>query len=200
MRWSGQFQACFFFFHEKILSVKKKHQNAKQTIFTLWEAFVHAKNCCSCCFLFAYFCFVSWFLLVTCIFTLKNFSWKKNKQAWNCPGNLIYYTTEVHPYQPGYQEFICMHLFYLWSSARITFFVRMFLNRSYLWEYLLFYNHLSVRIHVFIKKSASVWIPSFKTNLLSSKHDNDIFCWFHSFQVWVFYFEFFSFCVWLFSC
>ena len=123
MRLSGQFQACFFFFHEKILSVKKKHQNAKQTIFTLWEAFVRTKNCCPCCFLFAYFCFVSWFLLVTCIFTLKNFSWKKNKQAWNCPGNLIYYTTEVHPYQPAYQEFICMHLFYLWSSARISFFL-----------------------------------------------------------------------------
>ena len=33
----------FFFFHEKILSVKK-HQNAKQTIFTLLKVFVRAKK------------------------------------------------------------------------------------------------------------------------------------------------------------
>ena len=32
-----------FFFHEKILSVKK-HQNAKQTIFTLLKVFVRAKK------------------------------------------------------------------------------------------------------------------------------------------------------------
>ena len=70
---SGQFRVCLFFLR-KYFEREKKHQNRKQTIFTLFEVFVLAKNCCLCCFLFAHFCFVTWFLLVTCSFTLKIFS------------------------------------------------------------------------------------------------------------------------------
>ena len=92
MRLSGQFRV--YFFYKKILRVKKKHQNRKQMIFTLFEIFVLAKNCCLCCFLFAHFCFVTWFLLVTCLWRSKSFlKKKKNKQAQNCPDSLIYNTT-----------------------------------------------------------------------------------------------------------
>ena len=40
------------FFYKNILSVKKA-KNANQTIFTLLEVFVCAKNCCLCCLVFA---------------------------------------------------------------------------------------------------------------------------------------------------
>ena len=51
---------------------------------------------------------------------------------------------------------ICDNLFFLWESFWIF---------SFLW--------LSLWIYVFMKQ-ASVWIPSIKTNILSSKHYNDI--------------------------
>ena len=80
MRLSGQLQVCLFiFFYEKTLSVKYAPKR-KQTILTLLEVFVRAKNCCLYCLVFACFCFVSWFLLVTCFCAI------------NCPDNLIYYT------------------------------------------------------------------------------------------------------------
>ena len=44
--------SLFIFVYEKILSVKKASKR-KQTIFTLLEAFVRAKNGCLCWFLFA---------------------------------------------------------------------------------------------------------------------------------------------------
>ena len=65
--------SLFIFFHENILSLKKAPK-CKQTIFTLLEVFVHAKNCCIYCLVFPCFCFVSWFLLVTCFCALKIFS------------------------------------------------------------------------------------------------------------------------------
>ena len=73
MRLPRQLQANFFF-SEKTLSLKE-YQRAKQTIFTLLEVF--AKICCLCCLVFAYFCFVSWFLLMTCVCRLKFFSYKE---------------------------------------------------------------------------------------------------------------------------
>ena len=42
-----QFQVCFLFFYEKILSIKKTPKR-KQMTFTLLEVFVHAKNCYLC--------------------------------------------------------------------------------------------------------------------------------------------------------
>ena len=48
-----------YIFLQKNFERTKKHQNAKQTISILLEIFVHAKNCCPCCFLFASFCFIS---------------------------------------------------------------------------------------------------------------------------------------------
>ena len=62
-----------FFFLRKNFERKKKHQNAKQTISTLLEVFVQAKNCCLCCFVFAYFCFVSSFWLDLRFYAFKIF-------------------------------------------------------------------------------------------------------------------------------
>ena len=38
---------------------------------------------------------------------------KKNKQAWNCPDNLIYNTTDVHSYQPTLWRISVLALIFL---------------------------------------------------------------------------------------
>ena len=48
--------------------------------------FVRAKNCCLCCLVLVYFCFVSWFLLVSVFVRAISFC-KKNTLAYNCPDN-----------------------------------------------------------------------------------------------------------------
>ena len=73
--------SLFIFFSKKILSTKKAPKR-KETIFTLLEVIVHAENGCLYCLVFACFCFISWFLLVTCFCAFKIFSGKKkNKQT-----------------------------------------------------------------------------------------------------------------------
>ena len=55
----------------------KRNQNSKETISTLLELFMRAKNCWLCCFLFAYFC-LCWLVLVDLRFsTSKSFLLKK---------------------------------------------------------------------------------------------------------------------------
>ena len=87
------------------------------------------KNCCFCCLVLAYFCFVSWFLLMTCFFGREIFSSKKNKQAWNCLDNLIilyYLRVPLSTHLPRIHLyaliFICDHL---WESLL---FMKIFLN------------------------------------------------------------------------
>ena len=93
----------------------------------------------------------------------------------NCPDNLIYYIPDVYPYQPTYRGFIskdlflfviiCKNLLFLWESylsVRISSYCQNLLESlSFVW------------IYIFMKTRKQM-IPSFKTNLLSSKHDNDI--------------------------
>ena len=66
----------------------RTHKNMSQI-----KVYVRVENCCFCCLVLTCFCFVSWFLLVTCFCARKIFSSKKNKQAWNCLDNhnLLYY-------------------------------------------------------------------------------------------------------------
>ena len=52
----------------------KKSTKTQKKWFSLSEVFMRTKNCCVCCFSFAYFCFVNWVLLVICFYTLKIFS------------------------------------------------------------------------------------------------------------------------------
>ena len=60
MRLSRQFQASLFYFLPKGFE-HKKVPNAKQMTFTLLEVSVHSRNCCLCCLVSAYFCFVGLF-------------------------------------------------------------------------------------------------------------------------------------------
>ena len=77
MRLSGRFQTCLFFLRKGF--ERKKAPKARQTTFTLLEVFVLPKNGCLCCLVLAYFCFVSWFSLVTCFCAREIFSLKKRK-------------------------------------------------------------------------------------------------------------------------
>ena len=63
------------------------------------EVYARVKRCCFCCLVLAYFCFVSWFSLVTCFCAREIFSLKKKKKkkkglkSWNGLDNLnIQYT------------------------------------------------------------------------------------------------------------
>ena len=159
-----------------------------------------AGNFCFFCFLFTCFYFVSYFLFFLCFLCCQIFSLKN----WNYLDSLIYYTTDMYPPQKPYGEFFSTHLvsifyhtyiFYLhlfficlnlFSSARISFylieptsisvhlilFVRIF--HGYLWESLLFMIICENLFFESLWKQASIYIPSSKTNHLSSKHDNNI--------------------------
>ena len=120
MRLSGQFQ--FFL------------RNAKQPISSLLGVFMHEK------FLpllfFSHLVLFCWLVLVWFVFCAPKFFRKKYTLAWNCPDNLVYYNTDLYPYQHAYGEFICTHLF---------FFVIICENLFFLWEYfwiLLIYKNL----------------------------------------------------------
>ena len=91
--------------------------------------------------------------------------------------------------------FVCFYIF-LRSSLRIcSFYENLFESflslriSSYLWS--------SVRIYFrnSLVKQASVWIPSFKANLLSSKHDNDIFLISHIPILWFLLSNLFIWCL-----
>ena len=107
-----------YFYKEKSCSTK----NAKQAIFILLKVFVRKKKKKKfCCFLFAYFCFVGWFLLVLRFLCCRIF----HKKIRSCPDKLIYCATDMYPSWPTYQEFICRHLFL---------FVIIWENLFFLWE------------------------------------------------------------------
>ena len=115
-------------------------------------------------------------------------SFHKNKQAWNCPDNLIllYYwrvplSTHLWSLYLYAFVFICNHLWepfwissYLWSSTRIYFLSLYENNQAY-------ENHHLKQI--FYHQNMTM-----------------IFCRFRMFPFYVFYLEFFSFYVWLFFC
>ena len=76
IRLSGQFQVCLFVFYEKNFE-RKKSTKCKTNEFPPLRSFCACKNCFLCCFLYASFCFVSWFLFVTCFCAFNIFSLKK---------------------------------------------------------------------------------------------------------------------------
>ena len=96
----------------------KTAQNRKINNFPLLELFLHQKP-----LPFVVFCSLNFVLLVgfglICVFVCSKFFYKKKR---NCPDNLIYYTTEVYPYQPVYQEFIFTRLRSL-QSARFFYII-----------------------------------------------------------------------------
>ena len=59
------FKSVYFFLRKRFCA----HKNTSHL-----EVYPRVKNCCLCCVLFAGFCFVSWFLLVTCFCAREIFS------------------------------------------------------------------------------------------------------------------------------
>ena len=127
MRLSRQVQASLFFLQKDF--EHKKQQSAKLTIFTFLEVFVPEKLLpLLFSFFFAHFCFVGWFWFDLRFCALKIFFFWKQKRIrldWNCFDSLIYYSTDVYPYQPACQEFTCSYLYL---------FVIIWENLSFLWE------------------------------------------------------------------
>ena len=110
------------FFYEKILSIKK-HESAKQTIFTLLEVFVHVKNCCLCCLVFDYFFLLVGFCLWHVFVRLKSFRKKKKIIIINrFESALITFTIllSCNPNNPPIENLFVRTYVYLWSSARIS--------------------------------------------------------------------------------
>ena len=99
----------FCFFTKKFWVYKKLQSKRKTNDFHHLRRFSARKIVA-----FVVFCLLSFVLLVGfglwCVFYAQNFLVKKIKLPWNCPDNLIYYTTDVYPYQPIYLEFISIHL------------------------------------------------------------------------------------------
>ena len=77
MRLSRQFQARFFF-HERI-SRAQKPPKRKTNDFHPLRSFSAHKKCCLCCLMLVYFCFLSWFLLVSVFVRAKSFCKNKRK-------------------------------------------------------------------------------------------------------------------------
>ena len=96
------------YFDEKILNAQKAPKCKANNFYLLRSFCAHEKLLPLLFLVCFFFCFFSWLIIFV---RLKFFSKKKNKQAQNCPDSLIYYTTDVYPYQPTYREFICTHLF-----------------------------------------------------------------------------------------
>ena len=172
MRLSGQLQAFkpVYFFYEKFCT-----------------------HNCLCCLVLTFFVLLLSFDLWRVSVRAKSFLKKRiNKLAWSCPDNLKYYTTDVYPYWPADQEFICMHLFlfvwildYLWKSLL---FVRISLN-------LFFFMIICANLCLYENKQA--YESHHLKQIFYHQKQIIIFCWFYMFQFCVFCFEFFSFCVWV---
>ena len=115
----------FYFIFSFFLTKRfRAHKNTSHL-----EVHARVKNCCLCCLVLAYFCFVYWFILVTCFCVPKIFSSEKNKQTWYCLDNLnlLYYwgvplSSHLSKIQLCALNFICDHL---WKSLL---FMKVFLN------------------------------------------------------------------------
>ena len=123
---SGQFQDSLFFLRKDFECTK----NAKSNNFHLLRSFCARKIVAFAVFCWFIFVFIGWFRLNLRFCALKNFFVKKNRLAWNCSNNLIYYNTDVYPPINLIIENLFVHIyFYLWSSVRIFSFYE---NLSYL--------------------------------------------------------------------
>ena len=132
MSLSGQFQVCsfsiFFFLRKNCEPTKtqikpkptKKNKN-KQTKNNKVKNFLHTET--SKMVKVVYFAFW-WF------FYAENVYGKKIKQTWNCSDNLIYYITEMYPYQSIYREFFLYAL--IFNCVNLWSFVKIFLNSFFM--------------------------------------------------------------------
>ena len=121
LRLSRQLQVSFFL--RKSFERKKSTKRESNNFSTLLEVLVRGQLLL-CCLVFAYLCFVSWFLLDWHFCAIKYFL-KKNKLIWNCLDNLNNNTTDVKRFLPHLLIFfvcglifICVNLF---LSVKISF-------------------------------------------------------------------------------
>ena len=125
--YEDNFKPVFF---KKKNSHAQKAPKRKSNDFHPSKVFMRAKNRCLCCFFFAFFCLVSWFLLVSAFLGLK-FLCKKINRFKIALVTSINYTTDVHPPKPAHQ-----------ASSRICFYLKPFVRISFLMRTLF----LSVKI------------------------------------------------------
>ena len=136
-------------------------------------------------------------------------SFRKKKQQKNrfeivlITSNTILLTC-IPPLKPSMKHLFTLTYFYLWKSLFIYdnlwesfLFVRIFLNPSYLWESLLIYDHLCESIFLSLWENKQEYEYHYLKQIFYHQNTLMIFCWFCMFQFYVFWFEFFLFCVWL---
>ena len=93
-----------FIYYKQILNAQKSTKR-KQATFALFLA-VRAKNRCLCCFLLAYFSFVSWFLLARIFCAFKICLLKKINRLKIVSIASITYTTR----KKSYLQYFCLEL------------------------------------------------------------------------------------------
>ena len=64
------FVYLFIYFFTERFCAHKKHQTQNKRLLPL-RSLCAQKNCCLCCFLFACFCFVSWFFVCECFYVRR---------------------------------------------------------------------------------------------------------------------------------
>ena len=174
MRLSGQFQSF--------------STNAKQIIFPVLKVFV-CKKPLSLFFFLHLFLLLQFVLAWFTFLCVQNFLIKKN---WNCPDNLISYTTDVYPSQPAYWKLICKHLllfviicedrFFLWESSWIFFICEKVLS---LWEP---FGISIICVNLCLYENKLVYESHHLQQIFYHQKQMTIFCWVRMFKVCVFYF------------
>ena len=125
---------------------------------------MRAKNRCLCCFLLAYFYFVTWVLLVHVFVRLK-FVCKKKINRFKI-GSIasVTYTTNVYPLNPPIEAFIYTHLFlFVVICVDLFFYEIFFVCENISFHENSFESFLSVRISFFFMKT--FWISFICENL-----------------------------------
>ena len=98
-----------------------------------------------------------------------------HKKHKNCPDTLIYYTTDLYPPQPAYENLWGYFLFMGMFSVYENLFLFMIIwGGLFLWESLLIYDHLWESF-LFMRISSYFWssvrISSFYENFFESLHN-----------------------------
>ena len=132
------------------------------------------------------------------LFVRSNTFHNKKKKAWNWPDSLIYHTADVYLLSTCLSKiYLCARFFICDHLRESLLFMRIFLNPSYLWESLLIYDHLCESIFLSLWENKQEYEYHYLKQIFYHQNTLMIFCWFCMFQFYVFWFEFFLFCVWL---
>ena len=126
MRLLGQFKTSLFFLRKNFARTKTQIK-LKPTNFLCLRSFYAQKIVAFIVFSSLNFISLVGFGLIWVFVSAKSFpKIQKKKLVWNCPNTLMYYTTDMYPYQLTYRGcvctllflfvVICENLFFLWES------------------------------------------------------------------------------------